>query len=219
MQKHLTPSFELIKPSINLVREHFVAFTYLIMLPGLTYAIGGVLAQTVLQADGTIIIHQKEIVGFAIMLLAAVWMTVNLGPMTYFQLRATKKQPESLVTYYQAGLPFSLKILGLYIAYAVAVIVGLILLIIPGLIMLRRYLLAPFYVVDKRLPVFTAMKQSAQDTKPVSGYIWGLIGLQLIAALLASVAAEIPVIGIVIGQLLTFTLTFTAVLRYREVAS
>ena len=61
--------------------------------------------------------------------------------------------------------------------------------------MLRRYYLAPYFLVDHDLDVFEAMRQSAAGSKKFSGPIWGLIGVDLLMGILGIV----PVVKIFVS--------------------
>jgi uncharacterized membrane protein len=67
----------------------------------------------------------------------------------------------------------------------------LILLVIPGLIMIRRYFLAPYVMLDKKVGIREAMDQSAELSKINTGSVWGIIGVSFLIALVN----VIPIIG------------------------
>ncbi|CAN5134808.1 hypothetical protein BH09PAT3_BH09PAT3_4340 [soil metagenome] len=220
MKKTMTPSWDLVKPSALLVREHFVDFMYIVLLPGLLYLLGSILLTGALQDTSNnvkLVFGTRELIGLIVIAIAGIWSLINLGPMTYFELRAAAAKPETISDYYRHGLRYTLPLVGLYILMALAIIGGLILFIIPGLFMIRRYLLAPYYLVDRKLSIFAALRKSAEESKPVKKAIWGIIGVQVIVTFAAGALQIIPVIGIVLSQLVTYAITFILVLRYQEV--
>ena len=68
----------------------------------------------------------------------------------------------------------------LIISMGIIIGVGLILFIVPGLIFLRRYYLAPYFMIDQNLGVMESLRRSAAMSKPISSYIWGVIGLMVL---------------------------------------
>jgi hypothetical protein len=83
------------------------------------------------------------------------------------------------------------RMVGLYLLILLYVIVGFILLIIPGLIMIRRYFLAPYIMLDTKCSIKEAMDRSADMSKPYSRMIWGIIGVMFLIGL----ANIIPAVG------------------------
>jgi uncharacterized membrane protein len=104
------------------------------------------------------------------------------------------------------------RMFGLYLLIGLYIIVGLILFIIPGLIMLRRYLLAPYVMLDTRCGITEAMEKSAELTKPYSGYIWGIIGVMFLIGLFNI----IPGIGWMIAFVLGMFYSVAPAIRYQE---
>src|SRR6185436_11176005 len=90
---------------------------------------------------------------------------------------------------------FGPRLIGLGIIVGLMLLGGFLLFIIPGLIVLRRYYLSPYYLVDKDLTIGEAMKQSAADSKKYSQYIWSVIGVSV----LLSFTGIIPLIGVLLS--------------------
>ena len=212
----LTPSWGLLPKSIALVREHYVTIMYLMLIPSLILALGSQLIGTV-NEEGAFHSSSTTGIGIALFIIGAVWSLVNLGPATLFELQASKNKPLTLSEYYAKGLPFSFKLYGYYILYGLLVVGGLILFIVPGIIMFRRYALASYYIVDNGSSVRDAMKQSAKESKTYSGRIWGIFGVQAVFSLGAAALGGIPVIGVVLSQLIVYLVLMLPVLRYLEI--
>lgn len=109
--------------------------------------------------------------------------------------------------------PFIWRVLGLYIVRGIIILVGLVLLIVPGLFMWRRYMLAPYYLIDKNLSIDEALKRSASETKPFSNAIWGMIGVYLVLIFLGI----IPLIGGLIGSVASIVYCCAQGLRYLQI--
>ncbi|HSX00121.1 MAG TPA: hypothetical protein VLH38_03740 [Patescibacteria group bacterium] len=88
------------------------------------------------------------------------------------------------------GLHHFWRFVGLGICTGALILLGLVLLIVPGLILMKRYFLAPYYLVNKNMGIAESMQQSAEDTKKYGG-IWGLMGVLLLIELVSL----IPFVG------------------------
>lgn len=91
------------------------------------------------------------------------------------------------------GLPLFFKFFLLQLLVAMSVLGGLILLIVPGLVILPRLVLAPYFLVDKNMGILEAYQASWDATKGHSGKVWGIIGVLFLMAL-----PSITIIGIVL---------------------
>ncbi len=83
------------------------------------------------------------------------------------------------------------RMLGLYAVTGLIILAGLILLIVPGLIFIRRYFLASYIMLDKKTGIRESLDQSAALSKVNSGSIWGVIGVMFLIGLVNIV----PIIG------------------------
>jgi hypothetical protein len=213
----MTPSWDLYMANITLIKERYVPAIYLVLLPSLIGVLGGLLAGSPLTADGSLDFSLLNPLGVALLAAGTLWQIINIGPLTVFQLETARGQSKELRAYYQTGLRYDLRLLAYYIVFVLLVFCGLLLFIIPGLFVIRRYFLGNFYIVDKRLPVLAAMKACATSSKRYSGAIWGVIGIQVAVMLATEVVQVIPVVGIILAVLLSCSYIFLAVLRYREI--
>lgn len=92
------------------------------------------------------------------------------------------------------------------------VIVGLILLIVPGIIFALRYSMTPFIVIDRGLDAMSALKESARITY---GHKWKLLGFLITLALVNILGA----ICLLIGLLVTIPLSQLAFVHvYRSLS-
>jgi uncharacterized membrane protein len=105
-----------------------------------------------------------------------------------------------------------LRLIGLYIVVFLVTLVGFVLLIVPGLIMIRRYYLAPYVMLDKNCGIREAMDRSAAISKPYSGYVWGIIGV----AILIGLIGIIPLVGSLIAFVMGMFYSVAPALRYQE---
>jgi hypothetical protein len=105
------------------------------------------------------------------------------------------------------------RVLALSIVRGLLIGLGLILLIVPGLIMWRRYLLAPYYLVDKDISIAEAMRRSAASSKKFPAAIWGMIAVYIVLTILGF----IPFIGWIIGTILSIAYLCAGAVRYFQI--
>jgi uncharacterized membrane protein len=150
---------------------------------------------------------------FAIPLASALYYYTKLASASGVKLRYWPSVRRSL--------HFFWRILGLTLLRFILVFCGLILLVVPGLIVLRRYMLAPYYLIDEDLGVFEAMRRSLKGSKTFSGALWGLIGVYVVVAVASILLNIIPIVGWLFSIVLSLVTLCLAAVRYvqvREVA-
>lgn len=125
---------------------------------------------------------------------------------------SNKKKP-TLRGLWESSKKFGPRLIGLAVVVGLLLIGGFILLIVPGLIVLQRYFLSPYFLIDKDLSIGEAMKQSAAQCKPYFSSIWGVIGVTI----LLSFTGVLPVIGSILSFVLVSLYSVAAPLRYREI--
>lgn len=214
----MTPSWDLLRRSITLVQNHITPAIYLYFMPALIVLLGVLLIGKVeINKASTIVFSGRVVIGLILMVVAGIVQIINLGPLTRFQLDASDGNEKSVSQLYADGLRFSWRLFLYYILYGIMIFVGLLLLIVPGVIIFRRYYLAGFYIVDKDLGVIDALKQCAERTKPYKNYVWGVVGVELAVSVASSFMQIIPMLGVILAQIITATYLFMNALRYREI--
>jgi len=208
----LASSWSLLSPSVTLVRQYFVPLLYVFILPALLEALGSTLAGDFKSHD------TRMAVGMTLIAISGLWSLGSFAAFYYVLLHATKDHPVNPWEAYRNSARRILPNIGLILLYGLLVAAGLLLLIVPGLIILRRYYLAPYYLNDQKLSIREAMRRSARDTKPVSGYIWGIIGVNFVFVVLGSMLnLALGGIGVIATTLLSCLYIFAPALRYREI--
>jgi hypothetical protein len=127
------------------------------------------------------------------------------------QLEATEGKNLDFVRLWAVVKELGWRMFGLYIVTSIYIVVGFI-LIIPGLIMLRRYFLAPYVMLDTKCDIKTAMERSSEMSKPYSGYVWGVIGIMFLIGLFNA----LPGVGWMISFVLGMLYSVAPALRYQE---
>lgn len=109
--------------------------------------------------------------------------------------------------------PLLLKYLGASILYGLMVMVGLVLLIVPGVYLAIKYAFFGFVMVDKKTGIMNSLKTSAQLT---DGIKWDLFGFGLLMGLLNLLGA----LALMIGLFVTIPVSLMAsIYVYRKLES
>jgi hypothetical protein len=104
------------------------------------------------------------------------------------------------------------RMLGLYVVMGLLIFVGLVLLVIPGLILIRRFFLAPYVMLDKKIGIREALEESTRLSRLNTGSIWGIIGVMFLIGLLNI----IPFIGGLISFAVGSLYSVAPALRYQQ---
>jgi hypothetical protein len=128
------------------------------------------------------------------------------------QLEATEGKPLDFIRLWKVAKEMGWRMFGLYFIIGLYIFAGMILFIIPGLIMLRRYFLAPYVMLDTKCDIKEAMERSAEMSKPYSGYVWGIIGVMFLIGLLNVISG----VGWMIAFVLGMFYSVAPALRYQE---
>lgn len=100
------------------------------------------------------------------------------------QLDAVENKPLDFQDLWKVVKQLGWRLLGLYVAMAVIILVGFILLIVPGFYMIRRYMLAPYVMIDKKVGIREALDRSAELSLINPGALWGVIGVMFLIGLI-----------------------------------
>lgn len=128
------------------------------------------------------------------------------------QLRAAQGHRLDFHDLWEVVKQMGWRLLGLYIVTLIIVVVGLFLLIVPGLIFLRRYYLAPYAMIDKNLSIGDALNKSAELSKLNTGAVWGLFGVMLLIGLIGIIPFVGGLVSFVVGSLYSVA----PALRYQQ---
>jgi uncharacterized membrane protein len=86
------------------------------------------------------------------------------------------------------------------LAVGIAVFIGLVLLIVPGIYLALRFLFVPYLVVDRKLGVGAAFTESSRMTE---GRKWQLLGFVLLLILINIVGALLLLVGLLVTMPVT----------------
>lgn len=217
-------AFDLFGKSSSAVQKNLSTFVILNLLPAATM-LGSAISQSrhtdqandfngIGALSGLPTYAIASLAGFGILIFVVVVIAgFIIRAMLYaLQLQAAKDKSPDLSALWQVGKKYWLRLLGLNIVVGLLIIGGFLLLIVPGLIMIRRYFLAPYILVEKDTTIGEAMRQSAALSKPYSWSIWGIIGVSI----LISIPSFIPFVGQIISFVLNILYSVAPALRYEE---
>jgi hypothetical protein len=110
--------------------------------------------------------------------------------------------------------PLWWKMVLLNLLVGLTVVGGLLLLIVPGFIFATRLVLAPYFLVDKKMGVLEAYKASWHATQGNGGKIWAIFGFTILMIL-----PVFTVIGIIATVYLTWMYSAVFALFYTYINS
>jgi len=219
----ITPATSLFHKSYKAVMRNINTFGILLLLPFL-FALSSFVRfpntdrardfGSTIGASGFPVYGWVGVIGLGVMIASVFFVLILIiQAMTYaLELEAAKGKTPSLQHLWEVGKKFWLRLFGLGIVVVLFIVGGLILLIVPGLIMIRRYFLAPYIMIDKDLSIGEAMRRSAALTKPYRWKVWGIIGVMFLLSLPGFIPLFGPVIAFVLGALYTVA----PAIRYQE---
>lgn len=215
--KTLTPSFELFKPSLNAIKFNLKTVLLISLVLPLYFMIVGLLSGLYMTtSDGSFVSGGIMI----LILLVAISIVLSLifAPATiYLQIQSVKGNQTSFSQAITSGRQYMWRFFALSIIVGLTIFCGLLLFVVPGIIFMRRYLLAGYYMIDQNLGVNEAMRISAQQSKSYSGSIYGIIGVNIVLAIASGFLGIIPILGAIAGVLIQFTYSFAPAVRYLEI--
>jgi len=230
---NLPTAFQLFTPSKELVKKHIWIFGPLYFIPLLFSLHAWVWTPAPTAHEGRQWWHDYSwfgsgfsassvpsymwytIVGFSIFWFLTVVIVGTITQIMSQEAQLEASQGRANITFnhlWSVVKELGWRMVCLYLLVGLYIVVGLILLVIPGLIMLRRYFLSPYVMLDRRCGIKEAMDRSADITKPMSGAIWGVIGVMFLISLLNI----IPVIGWLAAFVLGAAYSVAPALRYQQ---
>jgi hypothetical protein len=192
----LPSAFSLFKPSWETIKLNFVTLLSLYIIPLILGVILFVIdfhnVRFSFSANST-----RPAFNAGILILSFVLFLIEIavdGPLLYTVVKSAQGIKVSVSEAIKNGLPFVLRFLGLAIVLCVIIGIGFILIIVPGLILLKRYYLSPYAMFSEDLGIKASMNRSAELSKQPKA-VWGLIGVQFLLGLISI----IPVLGWIVS--------------------
>jgi hypothetical protein len=115
--------------------------------------------------------------------------------LSFIQVLSAQGKKVSISEAVRGGRHFFWRWYGTMIVAGIMILGGLILLIVPGIFMIRRYFLAPYALISEDLTISQTLDRCKQISKQYGGAIWGLLGVTLLIGLVG----VIPILGSIIS--------------------
>lgn len=211
-EKPLTPSWNLVTVSFKLLFRNFWLVFALTLAASIATSLETPSYQSMTESE----FGMNASIAF-LAFLGLIWSIIFAPAWVYAQLQLSRGKSVTFGEAAREGFPRFWRLVGLYILMALIVVGGLLLLIVPGLIFIRRYCLAPYYLVDKDLPIMESLRRSRAATQPVSGFIWGVLLVSMLFGIIGGAFARPEMfVGVIVGTIITFIYSFALPLRYVE---
>jgi hypothetical protein len=134
--------------------------------------------------------------------------------LSYALLQGAKGSRVDFLPAFRVGLHFFWRYVGVVICSGLIIIGGFLLLIVPGFFMLRRYYLAPYYLIDRDLSVSETLRACGKESKQHSHAVWSVLGIQMLFVLFFIV----PIVGWIVGGMATFLYYNAPAIRYGQIS-
>jgi hypothetical protein len=206
-------AFSLFKPSWEGVKLNIVELVMLFVVPTVALGLYFTIAASVAGLSSHGSISGVGIVLLVIGALATIAYAVLLGPaIVHVQIKSARMEKVSYESAWATSKKFWWRYLLLSIAVGLTIFVGLLLLIVPGIIFIRRYFLSQYALIDQDLGLGDSMKASNQLSRGRAMSIFGIIGVDILIGL----PSVIPVVGSFITFFLQITYFCAPAVRYDQ---
>jgi uncharacterized membrane protein len=185
-------TFKMIGASWEALKLNLGTFILIAFIPMVIVAIsliGSIAA--IVQLNGATQIRDGSFMLAAFILVGIVAACVFLPAITYTQIASAKGKKIGFNDALVNSRKYILRYIGLVILVALSVIVGMVLLIIPGILAAFFFSMSIYTLIDKNTGVIESMKQSYQLVKAN----WMIILAMLVVNLAVSVVSYVPIIG------------------------
>jgi len=211
--------WRMLRPGLTALHTNMGTIVWLALAPPLaTVPLFGLLIVSLNLLEGpaaqgspwaTLVFSLISVVVYAALFVLGIFASLGLVLAT---LAGSKGEPFGFGDTFRKGRKYFWRFTGLLLSLLIVVGAGLVLFIVPGVLLLRRYFMAPFYLVDQNLGVFEAMNRSAKETSETGG-VWSL----LIAFVVLAAPSLIPGVGWILSLALLVLYSCVPAVRYREI--
>jgi hypothetical protein len=211
VQNYESNPFNLIRPSWEGVKLNGLAYIGLFLIMMALAIVGALVVGMVYASLQNVAL--TFILGTIAFLVFFYLAITRLTPATYrLQLAMARRQKMSLGTAMAPDIRLGWRLIWTSILAALAIIGGLFLLVIPGIIFAAWFSLAAFVVVDENLSGVAALRRSKQLVK---NRFWDTLGaLSLLQAV--GILSFIPVLGTLVSLVLSLVLLPVVAIRYDQ---
>jgi hypothetical protein len=128
-------------------------------------------------------------------------------------LRSIDNKSAGVEEMWRAGQPFVFKYLLLTLLLGVLFVAGAALFLLPYVWLYKRYMMAPYYLVNENVGPIEAMRRSARDSKRFTGAMWGVVGITVLIELLYT----LPHVGRILGTVFIVLYSGAPIVRYNQI--
>lgn len=214
-----TPAPSLFKPSIELIKKNLRVFLILNALPFVS-AVASLFTKTEQRTDANAALESYSLsslvtilgVGGAFFLVIFIAAFIIATMSLSLQVRGSRGETPSLSVLFADAKKYWWRLLQLVVIITLIVGIGLLCFIIPGVLLLRRYFLAPYFLFDKDFGIRESMDQSAKASLIDTWQIYSVLLVMFLLFLLQNIE--------IFGEILSFVAvsmySFAPAIRYRE---
>lgn len=196
------PSWEGLKQNLTELIVIFVVPTVIMVV---LFILGAAAANNSGGATGAVLIALGVVVG---LIYAAL-----IGPaIVHIQLKSSLMQKATYDSAWATSKKFWWRFILLSIVVGLVIFVGFILLIVPGIIFLKRYYLSHYALIDQDLGLGESMSKSNALSRNRSMTVYGLLGVDIVI----NIPSAIPIIGQVITFVLQIAYFCAPAIRYQQ---
>jgi len=135
---------------------------------------------------------------------------------TVLEVRAARGENPIPRLIFAEALKFFVRFIALGFVGGLIILLGLLLLIVPGVIAIGRLAMSPYHMIDKNLGPIEALKASNNQAKGNMGKIYAAIVVMILIQVAASIVGILPFIGGLISLGVTIIFSLVLVLRYQQ---
>jgi len=209
-----TASWRLIMPSLAVSRKWLLhSFLAVATAPLLT-----ILGSTLV--NGFVVIDIWAGLGVLMEIIAAILVLLNVSATIVLQVDAAAGRTLSVGRMYREAIRFLPRIIGFGAIFGLLFIGGLLLFVVPGLIVMRRYIFGPYCIVEDDLGIRAAMQRSDQLSKPITKQLFSMLlivcAFGLVTVGLGRLPEPIAFYGSLLATVLPIAYFYLPALRFRE---
>lgn len=208
-----TPSWKLLALAFRLFERNATTVSFVVILPTLLLQLGSSLVNSSQKID------VWALTGVFLQFSAGLLLLANIVAPYVMQIRIVRGRRPGVWEVYRDSVRFIPRIVGFGMLFGILLFGGVLLFVAPGLIVLRRYFLTPYFLIEEDIGIREAMQRSAAATKPVRRHVWTILGILLAFAAVGFGLAELfASYGQLLAALLPAVYMLLPALRYREAA-
>jgi uncharacterized membrane protein len=189
--KGFIDAFSLTGKSIGILKLTWRTLLTLAVVPVAFFIVALVFSAFNTGSEGDGSNAAASIVVFITGVIAMVSVALIVPAFDLTLLKGAKGEQPTFKDVFRPGLSFFWRYIGMSILVGLLTIIGFILLIVPGLFVMKWFLLSSYYLLDRNVGVIDAMKMSMEASKRYNGPIWGVVGVQILINLIGT----IPILG------------------------